>query len=106
MAITININHYDRDDKFLTQKLNLIMASIKDLNAKVDVLQADLDVEQQKIADAIAALQQTVTDLQALVVDGGSADERQAVSDKLDAVIADLQATPLPDSGEVVTPEA
>ena len=73
------------------------MVTIQQLSAKVDTLQAALDAEQQQIADAIAALQQTVEDLQALVVDGGTEEERQAVSDKLDAVIADLQST-IPDS--------
>lgn len=73
------------------------MATIQELSAKVDALQVALDLEQQQIADAIAALQATVADLQALVVDGGTAEERQAVSDKLDAVIADLQAT-IPDT--------
>lgn len=69
------------------------MATIQQLSAKVDALQAALDAEQQQILDAIAALQQTVTELEALVADGGTEAERQAVSDKLDAVIADLQAT-------------
>lgn len=98
MAININIYHFDEQQHSqIIQKLNLIMATIQELSAKVDALQVALDLEQQQIADAIAALQATVADLQALVVDGGTAEERQAVSDKLDAVIADLQAT-IPDT--------
>jgi len=91
--IDIHIGAYYSNDESLTLKIDQIMATIQQLSAKVDALQAALDQEQQEIADAIASLEQTVADLQALVVDGGTEAERQAVSDKLDAVIADLQAT-------------
>ena len=74
-----------------------IMASIAELSAKVDTLQTALDTEQEQIAAAIAALQQTVTDLNAIIAEGGTAEERQALSDKLDAVITDLQGT-IPDA--------
>lgn len=69
------------------------MATLPELSAKVDALQAALDAEQQEIADAIAALQTANAELQLLVAAGGTEAERQAVADKLDAVIADLQAT-------------
>lgn len=69
------------------------MATIAELSAKVDTLQTALDAEQEQIAAAIAALQQTVTDLNAIIAEGGTAEERQALSDKLDAVIVDLQGT-------------
>lgn len=80
----------------LNKKLNTIMANITELTEKVDALQAALDAEQQQIADAIAALQQTITDLQALVVSGGTEAERQALADKLDAIKADLEGTITP----------
>lgn len=70
------------------------MASIQELSAKVDELQVDLDAKQEQIASALASLQQTVTDLQAQLADGGTPEDRQAVLDKLNAVIADLQSTP------------
>lgn len=70
-----------------------IMATIAELSAKVDTLQTALDAEQEQIAAAIAALKQTVTDLNAIIAEGGTAEERQALSDKLDAVITDLQGT-------------
>lgn len=70
------------------------MASISDLSAKVDQLQAALDNEQEQIKAAIDALTATVAELQ---VSGGTEIERQALSDKLDSVIADLQAT-IPDA--------
>lgn len=81
----------------LNYKTANIMATIQELSAKVDELQAALDAEQEQIAAAIAALQQTVADLQAIVAEGGTAEERQAVSDKIDAVIADLKGT-IPDA--------
>lgn len=84
-------NHVDIDS--INSKLNQIMATLQELSAKVDELQTALDAEQQQIADAIAALQQTVTDLQAQLTDGGTTEERQAVLDKLNAVITDLQGT-------------
>lgn len=91
--ITINIGAYYESNESLTLKLDLIMATIQQLSAKVDALQAALDTEQQQILDAIAALQETVEALEALVADGGTEAERQALSDKLDAIIADLQST-------------
>lgn len=72
------------------------MPTLAELNAKVDELQTDLDAEQQQIADAIAALQQTVTTLEAQVAAGGTEADRQAVLDKLNGVITDLQATIAP----------
>lgn len=69
------------------------MATIQELSAKVDELQTALDTEQQQIADAIAALQATVTDLQGQLTAGGTEAERQAVLDKLNSVITDLQGT-------------
>lgn len=73
------------------------MATLKELNEKVDQLQTALDAEQQQIADALAKLQATVDDLTTQLADGGTAEERQAVLDKLNAVITDLQAT-IPDA--------
>lgn len=70
------------------------MASITELSAKVDALQAALDAEQQQIKDAIDALTNAVAELQ---VSGGTEAERQQLSDKLDGIIADLQAT-IPDA--------
>ena|SRR5688572_14208202 len=91
MKIHIHIHHHHEDD--LNLKLNTIMANIRDLSNKVDQLQASLDAEQQQIIDAIAQLEQTVEELQQIVADGGTEVERQALSDKLDSVISDLQST-------------
>jgi hypothetical protein len=66
------------------------MPTLAELSAKVDELQGHLDTEQQEVADAIAALQAAVADLTA---SGGSDADRQAVADKINAVITDLQGT-------------
>lgn len=90
------------NNKLLTLTLNqkIIMATLAEISAKADQLQASLDAEQQQILDAIAALEQIVLDLQGQLADGGTEAERQAVLDKLDATIADLEAT-IPDEPEV-----
>jgi len=50
---------------------------------------------------ALAGLNQLVTELNALVADGGTEAERQALADKLDVITADLAAT-IPDLPEPV----
>lgn len=79
------------------------MPTLQELNQKVTELQDAIDIEQQQVADllaqketAIAALTQANADLQLLVADGGTAEERQAVLDKLNAAKADLEATVAP----------
>jgi outer membrane murein-binding lipoprotein Lpp len=96
VKIYVCSDELDSDNNSIHQKLNQIMANIQELTAQVDQLQADLDAEQQQIAEAITQLQQTITDLQALVVNGGTEAERQALADKLAAITADLQGTIAP----------
>ena len=86
------------------KNIKLIMNSIKDLTEKVDALQVSLDNEQAEIAKAIEGLQATVAELNVLVADGGTAEQRQALADKLDAIQKDLQAT-IPDTVEETTTE-
>lgn len=74
-------------------KIENIMATIQELSAKVDTLQSAIDTEQEQIKTVIEGLQTANAALEALVADGGTAEERQAISDKLDTAIADLQAT-------------
>mgnify|MGYP003402404081 CR=1 FL=1 len=79
------------------------MPTLQELNQKVTELQDAIDIEQQQVADllaqketAIAALTQANADLELLVADGGTAEERQAVLDKLNAAKADLESTVAP----------
>lgn len=97
----ININKYysldvigiEKSLKTINNKLNYLMANMQDLSAKVDSLQTALDTEQEQIAAAISALEQTVTNLQEMVTEGGTAEERQALADKIDSIKNDLQGT-------------
>lgn len=73
------------------------MPTIQELSAKVDELQTALDDEQVQIQAAIDALKTAAADLQtqldAAIAAGGTDAERQAVIDKINGVITDLQAT-------------
>jgi len=71
--------------------------TIKEISAKADELQDTLDKEQLQIASAITNLQEINANLQAQLADGGTAEERQAVLDKLNVVIGDLKST-IPDA--------
>jgi peptidoglycan hydrolase CwlO-like protein len=76
------------------------MPTLAELSAKVDELQTKLDAEQEQIAAVITQLQTITADLQAQLdaanAAGGTDEERQAVMDKLNAAIADLEATIAP----------
>lgn len=84
-------------EELINNKTSQIMATLAELSAKVDELQTKIDAEQQQVQNALTTLNQTVADLQALIVDGGTAEERQAILDKLNSAIADLETT-IPDT--------
>lgn len=94
-----NINIYSNDKDLIrllkenNLKLDNIMATLTELSTKVDELQTALDAEQVEIQEAIAKLEASITDLSALVADGGTAEERQAISDKLTQIKTDLEGT-------------
>ena len=100
--MNINIHHHYNDIEYkeikeelfsINNKLNKIMANITELTQKVDDLQVSLDAEQEQIRLAIEALNQAIADLQLLVVEGGTPEQRQALADKLDAIKGDLENT-------------
>ena len=75
------------------------MATLEEISMKVDELQAALDAEQEQIAilisakdAAITGLTESIVALEAMVVEGGTAEARQAVVAKIEAVKADLEA--------------
>ena len=79
------------------------MPTLEEISATADALQIALDAEQQQVADllalkeaAITSLTETVTTLEALVAEGGTAEQRQAVLDKLNGTLTDLQGTVAP----------
>lgn len=69
------------------------MPTLQELSDKVDELQTALDNEQIAIQAAIDTLTAANVDLTAQVAAGGTEAERQAIVDKINSVIADLQAT-------------
>jgi hypothetical protein len=75
------------------------MATLEEISMKVDELQAALDAEQEQIAilisakdAAITGLTESIAALEAMVAEGGTAEARQAVVEKIEAVKADLEA--------------
>lgn len=87
------------------------MPTLAEIQAVADSLQTSLDVEQQQVAtllaekdNTITTLNQTIADLEAAQGDGGTAEERQAVIDKLTALKTDLEAT-VAEGGEEDEPE-
>jgi hypothetical protein len=76
------------------------MATLEEISMKVDELQAALDAEQEQIAilisakdAAITGLTESIVALEAMVVEGGTAEARQAIVEKIAAIKADLEAT-------------
>lgn len=76
------------------------MPTLKEIQDLADGLQVSLDAEQARVTELLAekdttitTLNQTIADLIAQQADGGTAEERQAVIDKLTALKTDLEAT-------------
>lgn len=69
------------------------MANITELQTLVEELQASLDAEQTQVVEAITALETTIANLQALVAEGGTQEQRQAIFDALTAIKTDLEST-------------
>lgn len=93
-----------KEIKSLHNKINTMATSIKDLSAQVDTLQTSLDAKQEQIQTAIDALSKSITDLNNLIVEGGSEADRQAIADKLTALKADLESTSTTPTGPVEPP--
>ncbi len=79
------------------------MPTLEEIQQKVAELQTALDAEQQQVADLLAqknatieSLNTTITSLEVLVAEGGTAEERQAILDQLTATKTDLEATVAP----------
>lgn len=79
------------------------MPTLEEISAKADELQTALDAEQQQVADLLAqkdttinTLNETIAELQTQLADGGTAEQRQAVLDKLNGLKTDLESTVAP----------
>jgi hypothetical protein len=71
-----------------------------DIDKKIDELQVALDAEQQQVKDLLAEKDGTITSLNAIITDlngqladGGTAEQRQATLDKINALKDDLVET-------------
>lgn len=73
------------------------MATLKQLEEKVDQLQQSIDKEQEQIKETIENLNRVAEDLRQQLTDGGTAEDRQRVLEKLQASIVDLEST-IPDT--------
>lgn len=76
------------------------MPTLAELKTQVEDLQAALDAEQLQVTEdraqkdaTIATLNQTITDLQAIIDAGGDPAALQAIADGLTALKADLEGT-------------
>lgn len=69
------------------------MATVQELTDKIAEVQAALDAEQQQVADAIAALNATIADLQAQLAAGATPEQLQGFIDSLTAIKTDLEGT-------------
>lgn len=85
---------------YLTTKIHKIMPTLQELINQVDDLQVALDNEQNEIAEAIGKLNATIAELQELVEEGGTKEQRQLLADKLVALKQDLVSTITTESGE------
>jgi len=86
----------------INQKLQIMSKTIGELQIQVEELQVSLDEKQAALEAANAQKAQTILDLTAALdlananaVEGGTVEERQALSDKLAAIKADLESTPV-----------
>ncbi len=77
--------------------------TLPEIQALADQLQVSLDAEQAQVADLLAqkdatitTLNETIATLTSQVAEGGTAEERQAVVDKLNALKTDLESTVAP----------
>lgn len=88
MRLTIHIHHHYPDMESINHKLNLIMATIEEVQQALADLQTSVDTKQDAIAAAIKALEDQIA--------AGSAatpEQLQAIVDGLKAVQADVDST-------------
>lgn len=78
--------------------------TLADIQALADQLQVSLDAEQAQVADLLAqknatieSLNTHITELEGMVADGGTPEQRQALLDALTATKTDLEGT-VPDA--------
>lgn len=102
MGLRIDVHHWihqegdSETNKLLRQILNInqnTMATVAQLNEKVDLLQTTIDETQALALGKITTLETTVQELRDEIANGGGTEALQAIADKLDSATADLKAT-------------
>ena len=69
------------------------MSKIDELAAEVAKLQVSVDTTQEKVLVAVSGLKATIASLEALLAEGASAEQIQAVIDAVKVVSADVEST-------------
>ncbi len=75
----------DRIFTYLTNKENEIMATLKDVQNKIDELKGIVTTEAEEVSSAVASLKQTIADLQTQIAKGVP-----ATTEDLDGLISQL----------------
>jgi flagellar hook-associated protein FlgK len=99
MALTINLNIRFIDSHLSTEGEKTIMATLADITAALDTLQADTDAKNAQVTSDLAALAKQITDLQAQIAAGGSVTPAD-----LDSVLAKI--TGIDDKVKAIDPAA
>lgn len=86
-----------RDFVRILNFMEAIMATVTELNAKVDELQANLDAEQEQVRAAISALEVVVADLRDQLAKGATPAELDALATRIEDINTDLMGT-IPDA--------
>jgi phage-related tail protein len=90
---TVDTNEVEKKLNRIIKQNTDLMATVAQLNEKVDLLQTTIDETQAAALEKITTLETTVQELRDQIANGGSTEELQAIADKLDAATADLKST-------------
>lgn len=100
ITLDVNVNLKGTNETEVIELLNKILKqntnmakSIADLSAKADELQTSLDAVQAKVQENTATLTAEIQELKDIIAAGGSGAEIDAVFEKLDATLVDLNST-------------
>lgn len=91
IEISKDIKLIQKQNSEIMKKMDELILQAEALQTQVTDLTDAVNTEQQQVADAIAALNLQITELQAMITDGGTTEQRQALADKLTQISTDLQ---------------
>lgn len=99
-TFNFNENHYHSSDPNLINLLNELKMSFEELLGKFDTLTATIVAEKEQVADALAELRGSISDLQEMIANGATPEQLLELSNRLDGVAIDIAAI-LPDQPPV-----